>query len=114
MNQADIFVLPSLVEGHPKVLIEAMSCGLPCVASACQGNRELLEDGRTGLLFEATDVTQMVAQLERVIESQDLARSLGRAARQKVLGSYDLERLLRREMDVLLLAARRKRGRSRW
>jgi len=112
MNRADLFVLPSLVEGHPKVLIEAMSCGLPCVVSACEGNRELVEEGRTGLLFEATDTGQMVAQLERAIESQALARDLGQAARQYVLQNYDLEHLLRKEIDVLLLAAsKRRRGR---
>jgi len=95
MNRADSFVLPSLVEGHPKVLIEAMSCGLPCVVSACEGNRDLVEDGRTGLLFEATDIGQMVTQLERAIESRALVRDLGRAARQHILQNYDLAHLIR-------------------
>ena len=36
---ADVFVLPSFTEGHPKALIEAMGCGLPCVVSNCGGNR---------------------------------------------------------------------------
>ena len=111
MNQADLFVLPSLVEGHPKALIEAMSCGLPCVVSACEGNREMVEDGLTGLLFEATDTGQMVSQLERAIQNRAFARELGRAARKQVLRSYDLERLLRMEVDVLLLAVRKRRRR---
>jgi len=111
MNRADLFVLPSLMEGHPKVLIEAMSCGLPCVVSACEGNREVVEDGHTGLLFDPADTRQMVSQLERVIENEALGRELGRAARQEVLRAYDLERLLRMELDVLLLAARKRRRR---
>jgi glycosyltransferase involved in cell wall biosynthesis len=114
MNQADLFVLPSLVEGHPKALIEAMSCGLPCVVSACEGNREVVEDGRTGLIFEATDTGQMVRQLERAIQDKRLAREMGRAAREKVLRSYDLERLLRMEVDVLLLAVTKRRRRLLW
>ncbi|HUV95390.1 MAG TPA: glycosyltransferase family 4 protein [Anaerolineae bacterium] len=114
MNQADLFVLPSLVEGHAKALIEAMSCGLPCVVSACEGNREMVEDGRTGLLFEATDTGQMVSQLERAMEDKALAQELGRAAREQVLRCYDLDRLLRMEGDVLLLAARKGLRRSRW
>jgi len=114
MNQADLFVLPSLLEGHPKALIEAMSCGLPCVVSACEGNREMVEDGRTGLLFEATDTGQMVSQLERAIQNRAFARELGRAARKQVVRSYDLERLLRMEVDVLLLAVRKRRRRLLW
>ena len=73
----------------------------------------MVEDGLTGLLFEATDTGQMVSQLERAIQNRTFARELGRAAREQVLRSYDLERLLRMEVDVLLLAAR-KRGRRPW
>ena len=46
--EADCFVLPSLTEGHPKVLIEAMACGLPCAASARGGIPSMIEDGVTG------------------------------------------------------------------
>lgn len=101
MNQADLFVLPSLVEGHPKVLIEAMSCGLPCVVSNCEGNRELIEHGRTGLLFDPANVQQMIAQIEQVLVDQDIARSLGQAARRHVRAGYDLRQLLEREATLL-------------
>jgi glycosyltransferase involved in cell wall biosynthesis len=106
MNQADLFVLPSLTEGHPKALIEAMSCGLPCVVSACAGNRAVVEHERTGLLFDPTDVGGIVVQLERVIGNSDLARELGRAARQQALAVYDLNRLLDKETGTLLATAR--------
>ena len=49
---ADVFVLPSFTEGHSKVLIEAMSCGLPCVASDIVANRSVLAGGDAGLLFD--------------------------------------------------------------
>jgi glycosyltransferase involved in cell wall biosynthesis len=106
MNRADIFVLPSLVEGHPKVLIEALSCGLPCVVSACEGNRAVVEHERTGLLFDPFDIADMVVQLERVISDDNLARDLSRAARQQALAAYDLNRLLDKEVSVLLATAR--------
>ncbi len=106
MNQADLFVLPSLLEGHPKVLIEAMSCGMPCVVSNCEGNRAVIEHERTGLLFDPTDIADIVAQLERVIDSGNWAQDLGRAARQCALVTYDLERLLDIETGILLTTAK--------
>jgi hypothetical protein len=58
---ADVFVLPSLTEGHPKVLLEAMACGLPCAASARGGNLTLVQDGLTGLLFDPEDTRRWPA-----------------------------------------------------
>lgn len=106
MNRANIFVLPSLVEGHPKVLIEAMSCGMPCVVSNCEGNRAVVEHERTGLLFDPADVQQMVVQIERALTDQEMARSLGQAARRYVCAGYDLHQLLERETALLQAVAR--------
>ena len=112
MNRADLFVLPSLVEGHPKALIEAMSCGLPCIVSACEGNRAVVEHERTGLLFEPTEITDIVVQLERVIGDENLARDLGQAARQHILTAYDLNELLVQETELLYDIARQSVGRN--
>lgn len=101
MQQADIFALPSLIEGHPKVLIEAMSCGLPCVASSCQGNRMVLAHEKTGLLFEPTDVTQMAQQISRVLANPELSYSLGQAARKFVCANFDIHQLLNQETALL-------------
>jgi glycosyltransferase involved in cell wall biosynthesis len=118
MNQADIFVLPSLVEGHPKVLIEAMSCGMPCAVSNCEGNRAVVGHDKTGLLFDPADVTDMAAQLEGVIGNENLARDLGRAARRQICAEFDLRRLLERETALLQAVGEARidvisRGRSR-
>ena len=109
MNCAGMFVLPSLVEGHPKALIEAMSCGMPCVVSDCEGNRALIEHEKTGLLFDPNDIVGMTAQLERVIDDDCLAEALGRAARQHVCKSYDLQQLLEREVVLLQALAKKTR-----
>lgn len=105
LNQVDVFVLPSLVEGHPKVLLEAMSCALPCVVSDCEGNRALIAHETTGLLFEATEVDEMANQIERVLLNRDLGCVLGRAARCHICAGYDLHQLVDREAALLMSLA---------
>jgi glycosyltransferase involved in cell wall biosynthesis len=98
---ADAFVLPSFTEGHPKVLLEAMSCGVPCVASDVSGNRAILADGETGLLFDPRDAGALAARLEHVLARKDEARRLGERARAEVVASYDLAALVAREIALL-------------
>jgi glycosyltransferase involved in cell wall biosynthesis len=110
LTVSDCFVLPSLTEGHPKALIEAMSCGLPCVVSDRGGNRLLVADGENGLSFDPEDVEGMVAQIRRVLTDQPLARRLGKAARERVLAEYDVNRLMALEVRLVMeVAANRSR-----
>jgi glycosyltransferase involved in cell wall biosynthesis len=103
---ADAFVLASFTEGHPKVLLEAMSTGLPCAASDCEGNRSLIVPERTGLLFDSRRPEELAAALERVLTDGTLAAALGRAARAEVVARYDLSALVAREVALLLEVAR--------
>ena len=98
---ADAFVLASFTEGHPKALVEAMSSGLPCVASDCAGNRSLVTDGVTGLLFDPRRPEALTACLERVLTDPTLAAALGRAARKTVTEHYDLTACVEREIALL-------------
>jgi glycosyltransferase involved in cell wall biosynthesis len=98
---ADAFVLASFTEGHPKVLLEAMSAGLACVASDCPGNRSLVVDGKHGLLFDPYRADELAARLEAVLTDADLAAGLGAAARDFVLARYDLRALVSREIELL-------------
>lgn len=90
-RQADCFVLPSLTEGHPKALLEAMSCGVPCVVSDRGGNCDLIEDGVTGLRVNPESTAAIATGIARVLGDRVLAERLGRAARAKMLtGGYEL------------------------
>jgi glycosyltransferase involved in cell wall biosynthesis len=98
---ADVFVLPSFTEGHAKALLEAMSCGVPCVASNVGGNRAAIADGRTGLLVDPTDADALARAIERLITDGALARRLGEAARREVVERYDLSTVVTREIALL-------------
>ncbi|MBI2494813.1 MAG: glycosyltransferase family 4 protein [Candidatus Rokubacteria bacterium] len=98
---ADAFVLASFTEGHPKVLLEAMSAGVPVVASDCAGNRSLVADGRTGLLFDPHRPEELADRLGRVLGDAALAAALARAGREQVVARYDLAALVAREIELV-------------
>jgi glycosyltransferase involved in cell wall biosynthesis len=98
---ADAFVLASFTEGHPKVLLEAMACGVPCVASDCAGNRSLVTDERTGLLFDPHDEKALARCLERVLHEPGLAARLAGAARAEIVARYGLRALVAREIALV-------------
>ncbi|WP_433478775.1 glycosyltransferase [Spirillospora sp. CA-142024] len=84
--EASVFALPSRAEGFPMSVLEAMAYGLPTVAFDCApGVRELIEDGREGLLAVPGDTAAFAAALDRLIADPDLRRSLGKEARASVL-----------------------------
>ena len=90
--RADVFVLPSLAEGIPVVLMEAMSSGVPCVTTPVNGIPELVEHERTGLLAMPGDVDSLAQRLRRLIAEAALRGALALAAREKVLADFDLAR----------------------
>ena len=106
LHGADVFVLPSLTEGHPKALLEAMAVGMACAASARGGIPTLLEDGVSGLLFDPERPADIARALRRLLDDHALAARLGDAARGRVLAEFDIDRLLAREVDFVASVAR--------
>jgi glycosyltransferase involved in cell wall biosynthesis len=91
---ADVFALPSLREGMPNALLEAMACGLPCVVSRLPGVTDwVIDDEHSGLLVDPADVVALAAALERVLADPAFAMRLGAAACAKARASYSLEQL---------------------
>jgi glycosyltransferase involved in cell wall biosynthesis len=91
---ADIFVLPSLYEGMPNALLEAMAAALPVVATPVGAVPEMITDGEEGLLVPPDDPEALTAALERLAWSPDLRRELGRRARERVERFYAPERTM--------------------
>ena len=81
LSDADVFVLPSLAEARPRSIIEAMSLGVPVVASDAGGIPSLVAHDETGLLVAAGDSGALALALDRIVESQDLRDRLGAAAK---------------------------------
>jgi len=88
-----IFALTSRSEGMPQAAIEAAVSGLPIVASRVGGLPELIEDGRTGLLFPVGDDRALASALEQLLAHPDRARRIGQAARQHAVGRFDISRM---------------------
>jgi glycosyltransferase involved in cell wall biosynthesis len=97
----DVFVLPSLAEGIPMVLMEAMAMQIPCVAPRITGIPELIEDGSEGLLFTVADVEDLAAKVRRLLESPELRSQIGQRARAKVVRDYDMAENTRLWAEVL-------------
>jgi len=105
----DVFALPSLVEGLPMVLLEAMAAGKPIVASRIAGSLEAITDGLDGLLATAGDADALAALLIELIRSPHLAAQLSAAAQHTARQRFTVERMVR-ETEALyqrLLAQRR-------
>jgi glycosyltransferase involved in cell wall biosynthesis len=81
---ADICVIPSLWEGMPTVLLEAMMCGKPVVASNVDGIPEVLIDHETGLLFEPGNTEDLAEQIIMLVRNQETRERMGEAGRRRV------------------------------
>lgn len=99
LSAMDVFVLPSLWEGLPNALLEAMALGLPCVASAVDGVPELIEDGKSGMLAPAGDATALAARISELASGLELRQRLGEAAKART-SAFSVERMIRAYEDA--------------
>ncbi len=98
---SDLFCLPSLAEGLPAVLMEAMACGLPVVSTRIDAIPELVVDGESGLLVEPGDSAGLRAALERLTGDPKLRAALGAAGRRRVAERHELGRQADQLADLL-------------
>jgi glycosyltransferase involved in cell wall biosynthesis len=90
LHAADLFVFPSHGEGCARVLIEAMTSGLPVVCADASSNPELVVDGRYGLLYPEHDHDAFAQRLTHALDHPDLMRELAAQARQRARGSLTM------------------------
>ncbi len=92
LERADVFVLPSLAEGIPVVLMEAMAAGVPCVSCPVNGIPELIEHGTNGLLATPGDANTLAARITQLLDDPGVRERLAAAGRARVRDAFDLER----------------------
>ena len=90
---ADVVLMPSLFEGLPMSLLEAMAMRVPVVASALDGIAEVVDDGRDGFLVPSGDAKLFCERVCQLIENPSLARELGAAASEKIARRFSAERM---------------------
>ena len=92
LNAADIFVLPSRWEGWPLALAEAMAAGLPCVGTDVPGIRDIIDNGRTGLLVPSENPTALAEAIRKLTTDPALRDSLLAAGREEIRTKYSIQR----------------------
>jgi len=98
ISNSDLLVLPSIrdkiwEELFGIVLIEAMACGTPVVATDCIGPSEVVNDGKTGLLIPQKDSSAIVEAIEYLLEADQLREKMARRCRSVAVEKYDIEKI---------------------
>lgn len=93
LARTDIFVLPSYSEGLSNALMEAMSSSCACIASEVGGNKYLIENGVSGLLFPAGDREALRSHIRRLVQDSAKRKALGEAARKRIDGVFSWEKV---------------------
>jgi len=94
-QDADLFVLPSINgnEAFGLVLIEALACGVPVIASDLPGVRRVFENNKQGLLAEAGNINDLTKKLEFIFNNENLRKNMALAARRLAEQKYDLSKI---------------------
>jgi glycosyltransferase involved in cell wall biosynthesis len=100
LHRGSLAVLPSRWEGMPNALLEAMACGLPCVATRVSGSEDIIQHGVNGLLVESEDYRDMALALLTLLHDPLLAQKYGQAARETVESHYSLEQVMDRYVEL--------------
>lgn len=100
LGTCEIFVLPSWYEGNPKVLLEAMACGLPVIGANVSGIKEIIRHQQNGYVSE-TDADSLKKGLLTLLADKKLQQDLGREARTFIVQNFTLEHILKKEISVL-------------
>lgn len=106
-QQTDIFINPSLIyESFSYTCLEAMASGVPVIASRIGGIPEVVEDGKTGFLFEPGEVDDLIEKLKILIEDPDKRRKMGKGARKRVEEHFDVCKVAKRNLEIYKSYAR--------
>jgi glycosyltransferase involved in cell wall biosynthesis len=95
-----IFVQPSLAEGMSNVLLEAMACGLPVIATRTGAAEDIIQDGVNGLLVDAGSAGHILKAVQKIMTDEVCARLLGSNARKTVEHTFSIDSVVRKYMEL--------------
>jgi len=104
----DVFVLPSLFEGISNTLLEAMSAGVPVIATRVGGNVEVIEEGKSGFLFNPGDAETLACLLKRLATDRGLRIRMGAEARKRIEEHFRMDEMMNNYTKLYLDVARHK------
>lgn len=110
LSPADVFLLASSEESFGLSALEAMSCGVPVVATAVGGVPEVILDGRTGLLCPADDQSRFSERIRELLFDRERARAMGKAAREDVLARFARDQIVAQYEGLYRRVLERARG----
>lgn len=99
-NKAEVFILPSLFEGNPKVLLEAMACGLAVIGANIDGINNIIKDKFSGILCKPSSESLRIS-IEEVLSNKYLSTTLGNNARKYIEENFDLCKLIKKEIESI-------------
>ena len=97
---ADCFVLPSRKEGLSVALLEAMAAGLPCIANDIPPNREVLDDGKAGVLVPVENCDALEAAMRDIVEDHGMARRFALKAKERAEQCYSIKSVAARYVKL--------------
>jgi glycosyltransferase involved in cell wall biosynthesis len=107
---SDLFVLPSLWEGLPMALIEAMASGLPIIATAVSGSQQVMVPGQTGLLVSPGDASELREAILELLSNPKQAKIMGAAAQRRVETSFSATKQAEEHVELYQQAWYNARG----
>jgi len=108
----DLFILPSLSEGLPNAVLEAMACSNPVVATAVNGVVEVIEDGVTGYLVSPKSSAEMTDAIIKMLKSPEAMKEMGRRGRVRVANHFSMEQQIGKFEELYLSLFEQKNGKG--
>lgn len=111
-RQAVAFLHPAPWDNYPCAVLEAMAVGATCIVSNRGGHSEMVEDGDSGLIFEAGDAPGLASAVRRVLDDRSLAEQLGEGAKKRVRAITEPSALIERKLAVFSAMVEKEKARS--
>ncbi|MDI6780844.1 MAG: glycosyltransferase [bacterium] len=107
LSAMDIFAFPSLLEGMPNVVLEAMACERPVIGTEIDGTKEIIDNNYTGILIPPANSEIIQKEILRLLDDEDKAAKIGKAARKKMEEKFSIDAMVERYIEFYLSLASR-------